>query len=745
MNNRLFIISNRLPLTVEKNQTGYQLRPSSGGLISAISAYLNSDERSTFTEHIWAGFPDCDNASWEKAISEPFLKTDYNFLPVFIEKDAYQAYYNGFSNSLLWPLFHYFPSFAEYNDTDFERYMQVNELFAETIAKQIQSNDVVWIHDYHLLPLAGMLRKRFPTLTIGFFLHIPFPSYELFRIIPKYWQQALLTGMAGADLIGFHTSDYAAHFLDCMESMLKIEHDGQVFLFENRKVKADAFPIGIDFDLFSGASENKQVAVIRESYIDLKQDKKLIFSVDRLDYTKGLNNRLKGYHKFLLDNPGYIGKVIFVLVVIPSRDEISKYAEKKKMIDEYIGNMNSSMGDIGWQPVLYHYNHLSFEELVALYTSCDLALITPLRDGMNLVAKEFVASRKDKKGVLVLSEMAGAARELTDALLINPNDITEIAESIKSGLEMPDEHQKSKMEAMQLNIRRYNVNVWAADYFDNLFRIKDQQLEWAVKFIDGFTRSRLLESYARSAKRLFLLDYDGTLVPFNKNPLAAVPGEQLLTILEKLVAETENTIYIVSGRDSQILEQWFGHLPIGLIAEHGAMAKAPGAAWIIENIPEKGNWQNKIETLMDTFSLKCAGSFIERKEFSVAWHYRNAEIAEGYLRAKELYGALLKATALMGLEVINGHKVVEVRKKGINKGLAVGRLVEANDFDFILCLGDDQTDEDMFVKLAEMPNAFTIKVGIEASFAKYNLQTSYLVQSLLQTIIEYPKKNIQLN
>jgi trehalose 6-phosphate synthase/phosphatase len=738
MSKRLFIISNRLPLTVEQNPNGYQLRPSSGGLISAINSYLNSGGRSSFSEQVWAGFPDCEKAAWTEAINGTLPQSDYEFLPVFVPQRAYQSYYNGFANSLLWPLFHYFPSFAEYNDNDFETYMQVNNLFAETVAKQLRNDDIVWIHDYHLLPLAWMLRKRFPSLSIGFFLHIPFPSYELFRIIPKYWQQEMLKGMAGADLVGFHTLDYADHFLACMEQVLNIEHDGPFFLFEHRKVKADAFPVSIDFDLFQQAGQRREVAALKETYLEIKKDKKLIFSVDRMDYTKGLYNRLRGYHQFLLNNQAYIGRVVFVLVVIPSRDEIDKYAEMKKAIDEYIGNLNSSLGDIGWQPVLYHYNHISFDELIALYTSCDLALITPLRDGMNLVAKEFAASRQDQQGVLVLSEMAGAARELADAVLINPNDITEIADAIKTGLEMPTEEQTRRMSAMQYCISKYNVNVWAKDYFDNLVAVKGQQLDLAVKYLDGFARAKLLTNYAEAGKRLLLLDYDGTLMPFAKDPTAVKPAAIVLQLLHDISAIPTNEVYIISGRNRHILEEWLGHLPIGLIAEHGALTKHKGGSWESSADSLTEEWKYKIAALMDAATLKCPGAFREDKEYSLAWHYRKAAIADGYSRAKKLHEELTKVTALLHLEVIAGNKVIEVRQKGINKGSAASSLTSAGDFDFILCIGDDKTDEDMFVQLAGLTEAFTIKVGMEPSFAKYNLQTTYLVQSLLQSMMDYP-------
>ncbi|HTI61262.1 bifunctional alpha,alpha-trehalose-phosphate synthase (UDP-forming)/trehalose-phosphatase [Mucilaginibacter sp.] len=738
MKKRLFIISNRLPLTIETIDNNVTMRQSSGGLISAITTYLKGSGKEYFSEKIWAGVPGCTEKTWDIANNE-HSPADYNYLPVFMKSKMYELYYNGFSNSLLWPLFHYFPSFAEYHSSYFDAYMEANRSFADILSKQVRNEDFVWIHDYHLLPLAGMLRAKFPKLTIGFFLHIPFPSYEIFRVIPKQWQREILTGMLGADLIGFHTVDYSSHFLSCVEMALKTGHDGQHISWENRQIKVDAFPISIDFYLFNNAFDNVKVEAIRKTYLKLKKDKKLLFSVDRLDYTKGLYNRLKGFKKFLLANPEYHGKVVFALVVVPSRDSIRKYAERKKIIDEFIGNLNSTLGTINWQPIIYQYNHLDFEQLIALYTTCDVALITPLRDGMNLVSKEFVASRKDKQGVLILSEMAGAARELTEALLINPNDTDEIAEMIKQGFEMKKNEQEERMTAMQERISRYDVNAWAGDYLNQLKEVKDVQLGFEIKFLDNFSKARLLENYSSAQKRLILLDYDGTLVPFSKDPLSATPGNKVLELLDLLSREEQNTMYIVSGRDSVTLEKWLGHLPVGLIAEHGAKIRHPNGSWENETAGNEGDWMGRIEKQMDKFVSKCPHSFIEKKDFSIAWHYRNADLTEGMIRAKELYEELFNGTTHLPLNVLNGNKVIEVRNKGVNKGAAIEKLTMSS-YDFVLCIGDDKTDEDMFVKLARMTEAYTIKVGNEASFAKYNLHSPYLVHSLLESMSIIPKK-----
>ncbi|MGZ5191965.1 MAG: bifunctional alpha,alpha-trehalose-phosphate synthase (UDP-forming)/trehalose-phosphatase, partial [Flavisolibacter sp.] len=472
-NRRLFVIANRLPICITGEKEEARIKPSSGGLVSAVNSYLRNSGNQ-FSEVFWAGMPGCNPTTWNEAVNH-FSESSYTYLPVMVYKEQYEKYYNGFSNSVIWPLFHYFPSFVEYNSDNYENYMLVNEHFSEILLRQVRPGDTVWIHDYHLLPLAQMLRNSIPDLTIGLFLHIPFPSFELFRMLPKQWQEQILKGMLGADLIGFHTIDYATHFLQSIQMILGIDNDRHILRYNNRLVKVDVFPISIDYEHFNNAYDKEEVCSMRTSMLEKLSHQKIIFSVDRLDYTKGVQNRLRSYELFLKQNPSYLNKVVFFLSIVPSRDTISKYVERKRMIEELVSQINGRLGNLQWQPIIYRYNSLQFDEMLALYTSCDLALITPLRDGMNLVAKEFVASRKDKKGVLIISEMAGAARELTDALTINPNDISEMANKIKEGLEMKAEEQSYRLENMQRRISNYNVQTWAYDFMNELGSIKEKQ------------------------------------------------------------------------------------------------------------------------------------------------------------------------------------------------------------------------------------------------------------------------------
>src|SRR6202012_1660816 len=432
---RLIIISNRLPFSLDKDGDKVSLRQSSGGLVSAIKSYFENTtaQRGDLTEKMWMGVADFPQEDWDQAVAAHADNQDFGILPVFVDKELYDKYYNGFSNSVLWPLFHYFSSLADYKKNYFEAYVQVNQLFAKKIIPLLQPGDQVWIHDYQLMILPHLLRTKKPDATIGFFLHIPFPSYEIFRLLPTEWKKTLLHGVMGADLIGFHTYDYVQHFLQSVKMLLGVENYFHNLQYQDRLIRIDLFPIGIDYNKFHDAAFDAEVQDIRDKIRTDLGDKKIIFSVDRLDYTKGLMHRLNGFEYFLERYPEWKEKMVFILNIVPSRSNIPAYNERKRMIEEKVGTINGRFSSISWQPVIYRYNHLSFKELVGLYQAADVALITPLRDGMNLVAKEYVASSLGR-GVLILSELAGAASELSEAILVNPTDTSDVASSITRAL-----------------------------------------------------------------------------------------------------------------------------------------------------------------------------------------------------------------------------------------------------------------------------------------------------------------------
>lgn len=717
---KLIIVSNRLPLTIVTGADGISIQRSSGGLVSAITGYLDSlsEENNPYTSIIWAGVPDCTRTEWERA-KRAFKENDIQFLPVFLEKVIKDAFYNRFSNSTLWPLFHYFPTYAEYSEDDYLAYQLANEKFSDALFHVISPEDTIWIHDYHLFLLPAILRNAHPKIAIGFFLHIPFPSYEVFRMLPNRWRRELLNGILGADLIGFHTHDDVIYFLQNVQRLLGIiEMQGRLNV-NHRLVQAASFPISIDFKKFNDAADDKLVKEKREEIRASMQHRKIIFSVDRLDYTKGLMNRLSAYEYFLTLYSDFRRQVVFILNIVPSRDALSKYSERKRMVDEFVGNINSRMGDITWQPVIYRYQHLDFTELMALYTACDIAMITPLRDGMNLVAKEFVASRKDNQGVLILSEFAGSSKELTNAVMINPNDQERIARKLHRSLVMTPEEQRIRMSHMREYLEEHNVLKWATDIFTMLKEIKERQQQFQPILLNKQDIEEIAYSYAHSSQRLILLDYDGTLVDIVSHPSLAVPTDELIGILRKLSNDPANTVFIISGRKRENLDTWLGHLNIGMIAEHGAFIRWPGNEWTQRAVPGHA-WKKDALLVMERFTSAHPGSFIEEKEFAIAWHYRNLGEMVARDAAREMYYQLQSINVKPGAEVIHGHKVVEIRSRGANKGAAYSEVATLKKFDFVLAAGDDRTDEDLFYRLTGA-NEYTIRVGSAASFARYNV------------------------
>jgi trehalose 6-phosphate synthase/phosphatase len=713
------IISNRLPFSVEKQEDEISIRQSSGGLVSAIKSYFERPDMQSegFSEKLWIGSMDAAEEDWQLATQQNNLPAEFTIVPIFPDNERYEAYYNGFSNSTLWPLFHYFPSVADYKKDHFEAYRDINQLFAEKILETYQPGDVIWVHDYQLMLLPQMIREKLPDATIGFFLHIPFPSYEIFRLLPTKWKRALLQGVLGADLVGFHTHDYAQHFIQSCKMILKVENQFTSILYKDRVIKTDLFPIGIDYQKFRDAITDETVVAIATSLEEKFYNQKIIFSVDRLDYTKGLEYRLDGFEEFLVQYPEWKEKVVFILNIIPSRDVIPEYVKRKSRIEERVSTINGKYSSLHWQPVIYRYNHLAFEELCALYQVADAALITPLRDGMNLVAKEYIASCIDK-GVLILSELTGAASELSEAIFVNPTDMEEVADAIATALTMHLIEQRSRLSYMQRRISDYNVFKWINDFLGCLNEAKEEQEGLKINVLKEDTARRIVEDYEKASKRFILLDYDGTLSPLQKIPSMASPTNELLALLMELSSDEKNEVVVISGRDAETLEQWLGTLPISLVAEHGASIKIKGEEWK-EQATMSSEWKEKIRPMMQLFVNRCAGSFIEEKKSTLVWHYRNTHPDLGFSRSRELRNNLLQLTGNTSLQVIDGNKVLEVRLVGVDKGTAALNMLRTLDPDFVLCIGDDTTDEDMFRAIYE--EGYTVKVGRGNTAAEYTI------------------------
>jgi len=708
---KLIIISNRLPLKANKSENGnFEFSRSEGGLTTGLDS-LEMD-----LEKHWVGWPGAFAETDEEQAEITKHLENFKFHPVFLTAEHIQNYYEGYSNNTLWPLCHYFYAFVEYENKYWEAYKEVNEMFCQAAIPFIEPGDIVWVQDYQLMLLPQLLRKAVPGISIGYFHHIPFPSYELFRVLPE--RDELLKGLLGADLIGFHTYDYMRHFVSAGERVLDLHFKLDQVYLDNRIAYVDAFPMGINYTLYYDTAILPQV---QKKALELKKSfgpHKLILSVDRLDYSKGIIHRLKGFALFLEKHPEYKEKVSMAMIIVPSRDKVDRYADLKTKIDEMIGYINGMYSTINWTPVYYFYHSFDFEELVAMYHIADVALITPLRDGMNLVAKEYIAAKRDTPGVLILSEMAGAAIELTDAIIVNPNDIEEIERAILEALEMSKAEQLKKLALMQKIVSKHTVNKWANDFVTELQVIKQKNDELNTERLDDDTFLKIQKAYKSAAKRLFILDYDGTLAPFRSRPEEAVPTKELMNLLEKLSNNPKNKVVISSGRDQLTLEKWFHKLPLTLAAEHGASYKEDGA-WH-KNLPLNQPWDDEIISILQSFVDRTPRSKMEIKDTTLVWHYRNVDGWLASLREQQLLLALIAPCSRLNLQILRGNKVVEIKSPYHTKGSEVKRILKNETFDFILAMGDDTTDEDTF---RELPNdAYTIKIGTISEIARYNLR-----------------------
>ncbi len=722
---RLIIISNRLPVTIDKKKGELFYYPSAGGLATGLNSL------DTKLERLWIGWPGQeinDLKEQEKVTND--LREE-GLIPVFLSQKEIELYYEGFSNETIWPHFHYFTQYTTYNEEYWKAYQAVNAKFAALVNANIQAEDFVWVHDYQLMLLPAMIRKEFPNISIGYFLHIPFPSYEIFRILP--WREEILEGLLGADQIGFHTFDYMRHFLSAVYRIGGYEHNFGKLTINNRIVNVDVFPMGIDYDKYAYPERIAGKDLVLHQVKKLRSKKrKLIISIDRLDYSKGIPQRIKSFERFIVEHPEYQGKVTLILIVVPSRTHVDQYQELKDEVDTLVGRIDGQYRTFGWSPIQYFYRSFPFGELGALYKAADIAMITPLRDGMNLVAKEFIASKEEsKKGVLILSEMAGAANELTEAIIVNPQDSNDMVSAIHRAIEMPESEQATRLQKMQDRLKIYTVKHWASTFMQEQMDLKAFKDQKKTNLLSDTQKEVLLKDYKAAEKRLILLDYDGTLMGFQNDPKKVVPDQELLDILEKFKNTEGNKVVIISGRDKHTLDKWLGHLKLDMAAEHGVWIKRRNE-WKTPDVTN--TWKKDVRHVLQSLVDRTPGSFIEEKDYSIAWHYRMIDKGLGEKRVREFRDVLLYLTANLDLQVLEGNKVVEVKNAGINKGKATSYWLMKDNYDFMMAIGDDSTDEDTFKALPE--NAYTIKVGLDQTAARFNILGVENVRKLLTSIVE---------
>lgn len=720
----LILVSNRLPISIRRTKGSLQFDPNPGGLAAGLgSFYRQLDSK-------WFGWPGEVPAADQKRVAAR-LREQFDCHAVFLPSRLVREYYSGFSNGVLWPLLHSFPSYATFRASEWEAYRQANERFAEAIAKAVSSKDVVWIHDYHLFLLPEVVRRRLPDARIGFFLHTPFPPHDVLRVLPRY--REILRGVLGADLIGFHTYEYQRAFLEGVRRTFGLDDRMGTVQIGQRVVGVDVFPLGIDVARFAAGSVGPSFQRTIERLRKGLGDSKLLFSVSRLDYTKGIPQQLQSFRRFLEVHPEWRGKVTYLLAVVPSREKVARYAQLKREIDEQVSRINSEYGTLAWTPIRYLYRQLHPEELLALYRTSDVALLTPLRDGMNLIAKEYVASRTDAGGVLILSEMAGASKELLEALVVNPYDAEEVADAIAGAVTMPTPEQARRLSVMQDRLRRSDVRTWPTHFLNRLDAVRRITEDLAVRIPGPRDPKAFRQAYRSARHRCILLDYDGTLVPFASDRASTEPDPRVLELLKILGSREGNTVVLISGRPRSDLDRWFGELPLTLIAEHGGWVKRPAAAWE-SALPPDDRWKERVRPILDQFVERIPGSSVEEKDFSLAWHYRAADRDTGAKGARDLSEILTLFTTNPDLQVLPGSKVIEIRRRGVNKGTYFATDLAKEPWDFIFAAGDDWTDEALFEVLPG--EAISIRVGLQPSAARFNVERPDDLVAILEGLVK---------
>ena len=475
----VLVVSNRIPVTIseengesndnDNESNKYSYKMSSGGLVTALQGLKTSFQ--------WFGWPGLNiTADEDRKSIENDLKSKFNCYPVWLSEEMADLHYNGFSNSILWPLFHYHPGEMNFDEIAWAAYIEANKLFTEEIFKKVKDNDIVWVHDYHLMLVPSMLREKInkqglKNVKIGFFLHTPFPSSEIYRILPV--RAEILQGLLGCDLIGFHTYDYARHFLSSIERILKLETSPQGIRFKNRDITVGAYPIGIDVDKFlDGLKKDNVQNRIKQLKSKFGDDCKLIVGVDRLDYIKGVPQKLHAFEVFLDTHPEWIGKVVLIQVAVPSRGDVEEYQNLRASVNELIGRINGKFGTIEFVPIHFLHKSVTFDELISLYSVSDICLVSSTRDGMNLVSYEYIACQQENKGTLILSEFAGAAQSLNGAVIVNPWNTDELSDAIHEGLTISTEKKTANFNNMFNYVSKYTASYWGGNFVNELKRHK---------------------------------------------------------------------------------------------------------------------------------------------------------------------------------------------------------------------------------------------------------------------------------
>jgi trehalose 6-phosphate synthase/phosphatase len=657
------------------------------------------------------------------------------YLSVDLPADIVRAFYEGYSNDTLWPLLHGFPDRVVLDPASWPAYRTANERFAAEVHANVGSSSVVWVHDYQLMLVPELVRAMKPDATIGFFLHVPFPASDIFRMLPE--REQVLTGILGADLIGFQTHADLHEFRRTVLTVLGIESQMEQVEVDGRVVRMGVFPIGIVPGEWAQILAARRVQQRVEQLRDRYRGQQLILAVDRLDYTKGIPERLRAYRRLLRDDPGRRGRVTLVQVAIPTRERVPRYRELRRQVNDLVAEISGEFGTPDWTPIVHMLRGVSRPELAALFAAADVAWITSLRDGMNIVAKEFVACQSRDPGVLIVSEFAGVAQELGEGLRVNPYDEIASAAAIGRALDMPRDERSERMAALADRVVDGNAAAWRDRFIRSLRQAAYERDERRRTEAPRLDTGALVEAVKRSGA-LLCIDYDGTLVEIAPRPENARPPRRVLDVMRRLSTISDGLrVALLSGRRADDLERWFGDVPgLWLAAEHGAVLRSPGTReWQPLRAGAGDAWKLRVRPLLEDFAARLPGSLIEEKDLSIAWHYRLGDREFGSWLAQELATTLENQLGGSDLRVLRGRAVVEVRYAWATKAAAYAAVAaQGPEPGVVVAVGDDETDEDLFERLG--PEDWTIKVGRGTTAARWSVDGPDDVLAALEAIVD---------
>lgn len=718
-NQRVVFCSARLPFSVRKSKGRFTLTEKPGGVASAVGSVYQA------YDSVWFGSLDLPPRTQSRSkASIQKLAHEHQCEPIEMKDANLAKQAEAFCENTLWPLFHYRPESTVFDENTWKAYQAFNKAYFESIRKYLKPNDTIWVHDYQLLLLPDMIRAEYPDISIGFFLHTPFPSFEIFRLMP--WRREILSGMLGADLIGFHIYDYCRHFQSSLFRVLGLEAKLGSVVTGGRVVHTDAFSLGVDFNVFSQIRKTQAYDRKLEHFQSKTNGCKTVLSIDRIDPTRGILEKLDTIEGLLEQHKNMRGNIVFLLRTFGSTrsTELRDYARE---VEKRITSCNKRFARKDWEPILHEHAQSSRTEMVALYNVADVLLVGSLRDGMNLIGKEYVAARNSDRGVIVLSEFAGGSRELSEAILINPFDRNACIGALAAALKMPSRKQAYSFARMKQRQQRNTALNWSVTFLESLRNIKIRQETVQSHAFNARTASKVTSAYQAAKQRLLLFDYNGTLVPVPKDGRTKPPPASLLELLDRLSQNKHNRVAIITDNSRPLIDRWFRKNNVDLIACSDAAFRRDGK-WT--NEPELAtSWQEDARPILEKYVIRTPGSYIDEKRYALIWHFENAEKELGEVRARELIDDLRSFTGMENLQVNELGRLIEIRNAESHKASMLRNYLDSDKYDFIFAIGDDQSNEAMFSVLPE--DACTVRIGSTLTSARYNLSDQTRLLSFL--------------